>query len=119
VFIMIGAKPHIDWLAPVLSFDKNGFVLTGRDIPGAHWVLEREGSIRRSAGFSNPEPARRGTGIPQRRLARVTSAEAVVSQLRLSTSEAAAVSLVPGGCTVGRPSIEHVARPSAHRAGVA
>jgi thioredoxin reductase (NADPH) len=42
VFIMIGAKPHTDWLAPVLSLDKNGFVLTGRDIPGAHWVLERE-----------------------------------------------------------------------------
>ena len=42
VFIMIGAKPHTDWLAPVLSLDKNGFVLTGRDIPGANWVLERE-----------------------------------------------------------------------------
>jgi thioredoxin reductase (NADPH) len=42
VFIMIGAKPHTDWLAPVLGLDKNGFVLTGRDIPGAQWVLERE-----------------------------------------------------------------------------
>jgi Pyridine nucleotide-disulphide oxidoreductase len=42
VFIMIGAKPHTDWLAPVLSLDKNGFVLTGRDIPGAHLVLEHE-----------------------------------------------------------------------------
>jgi thioredoxin reductase (NADPH) len=42
VFIMIGAKPHTDWLAPVLSLDKKGFVLTGRDIPGANWVLERE-----------------------------------------------------------------------------
>ena len=42
VFIMIGAKPHTDWLAPVLSLDKDGFVLTGRDIPGTSWPLERE-----------------------------------------------------------------------------
>ena len=42
VFIMIGAKPHTDWLAPVLSLDKDGFVLTGRDIPGRNWALERE-----------------------------------------------------------------------------
>ena len=34
IFIMIGAKPHTDWLAPALSRDKDGFVLTGRDIPG-------------------------------------------------------------------------------------
>jgi hypothetical protein len=34
VFIMIGAKPHTDWLAPALSLDKDGFVLTGRDLPG-------------------------------------------------------------------------------------
>ncbi len=30
VFIMIGAKPHTDWLAPVLSLDKDGFILTGQ-----------------------------------------------------------------------------------------
>ena len=42
VFIMIGARPHTDWLAPVLALDKAGFVLTGRDIPRAHWTLERE-----------------------------------------------------------------------------
>ena len=42
VFIMIGAKPHTDWLAPVLSLDKDGFVLTGRDIPSSNWALERE-----------------------------------------------------------------------------
>ena len=42
MFIMIGAQPHTDWLAPVLSLDKDGFVLTGRDIPRAHWRLERE-----------------------------------------------------------------------------
>lgn len=26
IFIMIGAKPHTDWLAPALSRDKDGFV---------------------------------------------------------------------------------------------
>jgi thioredoxin reductase (NADPH) len=42
VFIMIGARPHTYWLAPVLSLDKDGFVLTGRDIPVTDWSLERE-----------------------------------------------------------------------------
>jgi thioredoxin reductase (NADPH) len=41
VFIMIGAKPHADWLAPTLSLDKDGFVLTGQDLPGRVWELER------------------------------------------------------------------------------
>ena len=39
---MIGAKPHTDWLAPALSLDKDGFVLTGRDMPGTNWALEGE-----------------------------------------------------------------------------
>jgi thioredoxin reductase (NADPH) len=42
VFIMIGAKPHTDWLTPVLSLDKDGFVVTSRDIPSRNWTLERE-----------------------------------------------------------------------------
>jgi thioredoxin reductase (NADPH) len=42
VFILIGAKPHTDWLNPVLSLDKDGFVLTGRDVPSTSWPLERE-----------------------------------------------------------------------------
>ena len=42
VFIMIGAKPHTDWLAPVLSLDKDGFVLTGREISGSNWAHRRE-----------------------------------------------------------------------------
>ena len=42
VFLMIGARPHTDWLAPALSLDKDGFVLTGRDLPGIDWLLERE-----------------------------------------------------------------------------
>jgi thioredoxin reductase (NADPH) len=39
---MIGAKPHTDWLAPVLSLDKDGFVLAGRDVAGTVWPLERQ-----------------------------------------------------------------------------
>jgi thioredoxin reductase (NADPH) len=42
VFILIGAKPHTEWLTPVVSLDKEGFVLTGRDVPGTIWPLERE-----------------------------------------------------------------------------
>jgi thioredoxin reductase (NADPH) len=42
VFILIGAEPHTDWLAPVLSLDERGFVLTGRDVPAADWPLARD-----------------------------------------------------------------------------
>jgi thioredoxin reductase (NADPH) len=42
VFIMIGARPLTAWLAPALALDKDGFVLTGRDIPRTHWTLERD-----------------------------------------------------------------------------
>ena len=42
VFIMIGAEPHTDWLASALSLDERGFVLTGRDLSGDNWPLERE-----------------------------------------------------------------------------
>jgi thioredoxin reductase (NADPH) len=41
VFVMIGAEPHTDWLAGVLHLDERGFILTGRDIPGTSWALER------------------------------------------------------------------------------
>jgi thioredoxin reductase (NADPH) len=40
--LMGGAKPHTEWLAPVISLDKDGFVLTGRDVPGTAWPLERD-----------------------------------------------------------------------------
>jgi thioredoxin reductase (NADPH) len=42
VFVLIGAAPRTDWLAPVLSLDPTGFVLTGRDVPQADWPLARE-----------------------------------------------------------------------------
>jgi thioredoxin reductase (NADPH) len=42
VFIMIGAEPGTVWLAPAISLDERGFVLTGRDLPATNWPLERE-----------------------------------------------------------------------------
>ncbi|MGY1700211.1 FAD-dependent oxidoreductase [Geodermatophilus sp. SYSU D00766] len=42
VFVLIGAEPRTDWLAPVLRLDEHGFVLTGRDVPSADWPLARD-----------------------------------------------------------------------------
>jgi thioredoxin reductase (NADPH) len=42
VFILIGAQPHTEWLAPVLRLDERGFILTGRDVPATDWPLERD-----------------------------------------------------------------------------
>ena len=45
VFVMTGASPKTDWLAPCLSLDSKGFVLTGRDLesttPPIPWPLSR------------------------------------------------------------------------------
>jgi thioredoxin reductase (NADPH) len=32
LFVWIGAKPHTDWLSGAVARDKQGFVLTGRDL---------------------------------------------------------------------------------------
>jgi thioredoxin reductase (NADPH) len=42
VFVMIGAEPRTDWLAPVVRLDDKGFVLTGRDVPSCDWPLVRD-----------------------------------------------------------------------------
>jgi thioredoxin reductase (NADPH) len=34
VFVFIGASPHTEWLNGQLACDKNGFLLTGRDVQG-------------------------------------------------------------------------------------
>lgn len=36
LFVWIGAKPHTDWLSGAVARDKQGFVLTGRDLRRAH-----------------------------------------------------------------------------------
>ena len=35
LFVMIGATPHADWLPDDVVRDRHGFILTGRDLPGA------------------------------------------------------------------------------------
>jgi thioredoxin reductase (NADPH) len=41
VFVLIGAEPRTDWLDGVVERDQAGYVLTGRDLPGGAWPLER------------------------------------------------------------------------------
>lgn len=41
LFVLIGARPHTEWLRPVLRVDGEGFIVTGRDIPAESWRLER------------------------------------------------------------------------------
>ncbi|HEX8172554.1 MAG TPA: FAD-dependent oxidoreductase [Thermoanaerobaculia bacterium] len=53
LFIWIGAKPRTDWLEDVLARDKQGFILTGRDLrpkhlegwPAGHWPAPLEASM--------------------------------------------------------------------------
>ena len=57
MFIMIGAEPHTDWLASALSLDERGFVLTGRDLSGDNWPLEREPYPSRRVARASLPPA--------------------------------------------------------------
>jgi thioredoxin reductase (NADPH) len=41
VFVLIGADPRTDWLGDAVRRDAQGFVLTGIDVPGEGWPLER------------------------------------------------------------------------------
>ena len=42
LFVMIGARPHSDWLPADIPRDTHGFLLTGTDLPGgSDWPLER------------------------------------------------------------------------------
>jgi thioredoxin reductase (NADPH) len=34
LFVMIGATPHTDWLPDSIARDPQGYILTGRDVPG-------------------------------------------------------------------------------------
>jgi thioredoxin reductase (NADPH) len=42
LFVLIGARPHTDWLPDGIARDGHGFVLTGEELPdGFGWPLER------------------------------------------------------------------------------
>ncbi len=36
LFLMIGARPHTDWLPPTVERDTRGFVMTGPDLTPTH-----------------------------------------------------------------------------------
>ncbi len=37
LFLLLGAQPRCDWLPADLARDRNGFILTGRDVPRDRW----------------------------------------------------------------------------------
>jgi thioredoxin reductase (NADPH) len=41
LFLMIGARPHTEWLPPEITRDEGGFVVTGPDLDHGSWPLER------------------------------------------------------------------------------
>jgi thioredoxin reductase (NADPH) len=41
LFVLIGARPHSDWLSADIARDAHGFLLTGADVPDDQWPLER------------------------------------------------------------------------------
>ena len=41
LFVLIGARPHTEWLPPQLARDEHGFLLTDDDLLDAAWPLER------------------------------------------------------------------------------
>jgi thioredoxin reductase (NADPH) len=42
LFVLIGARPHTDWLPKEIARDRHGFLLTGADLTKDHgWPLER------------------------------------------------------------------------------
>jgi len=41
LFLLIGARPHTDWLPAAVARDEQGFVLVGQDVPEAVWSDDR------------------------------------------------------------------------------
>ncbi len=41
LFLMIGARPHTDWLPSEVARDERGFILTGPNLAAGSWPLER------------------------------------------------------------------------------
>ncbi|GAB2975493.1 NAD(P)/FAD-dependent oxidoreductase [Nocardioides montaniterrae] len=38
LFLLLGAEPRSEWMGDHIGRDKDGYVLTGRDVPPEHWV---------------------------------------------------------------------------------
>jgi thioredoxin reductase (NADPH) len=41
LFVLIGAHPHVGWLPTEIARDAHGFLLTGADVDGPDWPMER------------------------------------------------------------------------------
>ena len=41
LFALIGARPHTEWLPGEIARDPHGFLLTGEELSGEAWPLER------------------------------------------------------------------------------
>ncbi|HZO35634.1 MAG TPA: FAD-dependent oxidoreductase [Solirubrobacteraceae bacterium] len=41
LFVLIGARPHTDWLPAEVARDERGFLLTGDEVAGGDWPLDR------------------------------------------------------------------------------
>jgi thioredoxin reductase (NADPH) len=41
LFLLIGARPHTDWLPASIRRDEQGYVLTGNDVPADAWPRDR------------------------------------------------------------------------------
>lgn len=42
LFVLIGARPHTDWLTPEIERDEQGYVLTGDAVSRATWKADRD-----------------------------------------------------------------------------
>ena len=77
LFLMIGARPHTDWLPPEIERDARGFVLTGTDLgEDAAWPLERR-------PFALETLERPGRSCGRRRSTRLRQAGGVCGRSRL------------------------------------
>jgi thioredoxin reductase (NADPH) len=45
LFVLIGARPHVEWLPPAIARDAHGFLFTGADMPARDWPLDQRGPL--------------------------------------------------------------------------
>jgi thioredoxin reductase (NADPH) len=69
LFVLIGARPHTEWLPKWMARDERGFLLTGQELSdGDDWPLERSRSRRACRACWRPETCGvlRSSGWPPR-----------------------------------------------------